>query len=127
MVYTHSARKNYNAQFLRMFPGVEYCKQEGGGTPYLYLLHRPIEAVQFHLVRELKVPQTVRPWNHVVPVLIRGLWADADGIARDMYMVNYVNCSEPSQRMLAEKLEVAEMYYLPGVAIEPPHNKLMNK
>lgn len=117
MIYTFQRRRELNSEFMgRYFSLKSY--EEKSGIPYLYVSELPTGAMQADSIRDLNVPQCSRPWNHVVPVFIRTLIVNGEnGESSELYIVSYVNCSNPSLTMAADYIASGRLYYIPGVSI----------
>ncbi len=113
MTYTNRRRTELNRALIFRLQN-PLTEMTNDGT-YIYLKELPPRAVKVEMLSDVKneINYTPMVWDCVVPVFIP---VTRNGVK--YYSVGYVNRSEESLRMGAEKLASNGMYFIPGLNLE---------
>ena len=113
MTYTQRRRTELNKALLNR---LQNPKNEmiNDGT-YIYLKELPPGAERVEMLSDVRneISYTPMPWDCVVPVFIPVMLN-----GEKSYSVGYVNRSDESARMAAEKMASNGMYYVPGMKLQ---------
>lgn len=125
MIYTFQKRKELNEAFIAKLKtrlGGELIPETktGKGIPILYLSKIPDGAERVFSIADLmyKIPHQVRPWDEVVPVILR---VKENG-KETTYEVGYVNCSPGSINIATERIANGAMWIMPGMTLKTDKN-----
>ena len=113
MTYTQRRRTELNkALFIRLQDPMLETINDGA---YIYLKELPPHAERVEMLSDVKneINYTHMVWDCVVPVFIPVMRN-----AVKCYSVGFVNRSDESLRMAAEKMSSNGLYYIPGMKLE---------
>lgn len=120
MNYTFQKRRELNDAFRAYLLG-ETIKEEKGSMPVLWVESLPERACAVESVQDLidLLPSDDRAWRKVVPVFVKVPRMDAKTATMEYYyLLNYVNCSEPSLEHAAELVAEGRLFWFPNKTIE---------
>lgn len=113
MIYTNRRRAELNKVLFILLQNPMLETINDGG--YMYLKELPPRAKRVEMLSDVKneIKHTNMVWDCVVPVFIPVM---RNG--EKCYSVGYVNRSDESLRMAAEKMVSNGMYFIPGMKLE---------